>query len=573
MLSLARGPYLKEPNPELDLNLAVPVLASLQKIFILLRARTGHDFSLYKASTLRRRIARRMNIHQIHDHKGYIRYLEENVQEADLLFKELLIGVTGFFRDPDAFAALCKLALPQLISATADGGSLRVWVPGCSTGEEAYSIAILLRECMDRIKLRVKVQIFATDIDRRAIDAARAGLYPDGIRADVSRDRLQRFFVQEGDFHRISKELRESVIFAEQNLIRDPPFTRLDLVSCRNLLIYLHADMQKRLLPLFHHALRRGGVLYLGNSETIGSCSNLFSVLDRKSKLFQRKEGVSSAARLPVLPALSTVEDLRELRPPPVPLTEHHPSVATLAAGLLSERHAPPSLIVNERGEIIFIHGQTGLYLQPQPGQPTHNVLTMAREGLRVELAAGLRQAARTERAVVHKGLQVKTNGGFVQVDLTVSKIGNPEALRGLLLVAFDAASGSTPAPPAEPRRRGAAQRMRSGREATLERELKVTGDNLRSTIEELETAREELQSLNEELQTVNAELLGKLDELAHANDDMANLFNATDIATVFLDNELRIKSFTAHATDVIRLIPTDVGRPFSDIVSKLRYD
>ena len=598
LLRCTRGPYVKEPEP--DLGIAVPVPAAMQKIFVLLRGRTGHDFSLYKSTTLRRRIARRMNIHQIKGHKHYIRYLEENPQEIDLLFKELLIGVTNFFRDREAFEALGKNALPDLLGSKPDDAALRVWVPGCSTGEEAYSVAMLLRETMNRLKRHNDIQIFATDLDAQAIEIARIGRYPDGIGVDVGPERLKRFFTRENDHYRIKKEIRETVIFAEQNLIKDPPFTKLDLLSCRNLLIYLHADLQKRLLPLFHYALKPDGILFLGPSETIGGFSELFKVVDKKWKVFARKAGataVHAATDLPKPPAAG--EDVEAVGPLPA-AREKHPSVAELSSKLLSERYAPPSVIVNERGDIIYIHGQTGAYLRPAPGQPSHNVLAMAREGLPLEMAAALRKASRSDEEVVHKAVQVKANGGSVRVDLKVNKITNPETMRGLLMITFAPASGLAPAVSTEPPKRRTAKKKGAKRESALERELQYTKESLQSTIEalqtsneeltstneelqstneemqstneELETSKEEMQSLNEELQTVNSELQGKIDELSHANDDMTNLLNATDIATIFLSNDLRIKRFTHQASEVIRLIPSDVGRCLADIVSRLDY-
>ena len=598
LLRWAQGPYLRESEQELSATDRVSAI--MQKIFVLLRGRTGHDFSSYKTSTLRRRIARRMNIHQIEGHKQYIRYLEENPQEIDLLFKELLIGVTNFFRDADAFDALGKKALPAMVSSKREGTPLRVWVAGCSTGEEAYSLAILLRETLDRLKQHREIQIFATDLDARAIETARGGSYPDGISVDVSRERLRRFFTKEDGSYRIKKDIRETVIFAEQNVIKDPPFTRLDLISCRNLLIYLRAESQKRLLPLFHHALNPGGVLFLGTSEAIGGFSELFQVVDKKWKVFARKPG-----SVPVLAA-------QEFPPPPVSdeaadfasflsaRAERQPSIAELTYKMLAERYAPPSVIVNERGDIVYIHGHTGVYLQPAPGQPTHNVLAMAREGLRYELTAALREVARHDGKTVHKALQVKTNGGSARVDLGVDKITKPEALRGLLAVTFQAASEIVPSIRSERPAGRISKRKGTGRETALEKELQYTKESLQSTIEaletsneelkstneelqstneemqstneELETSKEEMHSLNEELQTVNSELQGKIDELSRVNDDMTNLLNATDIATIFLDNDLRVKRFTVQASDVIRLIPSDVGRPLADIVSRLRY-
>ncbi len=580
LINYTRGPFLNSPKE--DTSALLQTQPYLQKIFILLRSRTGHDFSLYKPTTLRRRITRRMNIHQINDHKHYIRYLEENPQEIDLLFKEFLIGVTSFFRDKDAFEALEKKALLELLGSKAEDDGVRVWVPGCSTGEEAYSIAILLREMIDSLKQHYNVQIFATDLDASAIETARKGVYPEGISVDVSPQRLLKYFRKEDNHYRIKKEIREIVVFAEQSLIKDPPFTKLDLISCRNLLIYLNADLQKRLLPLFHYALKPNGVLFLGTSESISSFTTLFQVIDKKSKLFSRKPGttgVQSTTNFPTVNRKTETGGDMNLEPF-VNVLEKRPNIADMLAKLLSERYAPPSVIVNERGDIIYIHGHTGHYLQPAPGQPNLNILAMAREGLRYELAAALSKANRHDDEVINKIVQIKSNGDFRGVSLSVNKIVNPEALRGLLLVTFDTVTTKVISNDLPEQTLSHSKKSSTNRELSLTQELQYTKEGLQSTIEELETsneelksANEEMQSLNEELQTVNAELQGKIDELSQANDDMTNLLNATDIATIFLDNDLLIKRFTVQATEVIRLIQSDVGRPISDIVSKLDYD
>ncbi|MHC4442221.1 MAG: chemotaxis protein CheB [Planctomycetota bacterium] len=596
LISYTKGPHLK--TAEVDLMSSAPLPVIMKKIFVLLRSRTGHDFSYYKTSTLRRRIIRRMNIHQIKTHKNYLRYLEENPQEVDLLFKELLIGVTNFFRDPQAFDVLAANSIPNLLKARTDDKPLRVWVPGCSTGEEAYSVSIMLREAMARHKKPCEIQIFATDLDTQAIETARVGMYPDGIASDVNPKRLKKYFVKDNDHYRIRKEIRETVVFALQNLIKDPPFTRLDLLSCRNLLIYLQPEMQKRLLPLFHHALKPDGILFLGTSESTSGFSHLFKTIDKKWKVFQRKEGISSVQMPAEVPLQLPAKEPEDIDSYAYRGKDIQPNIAEQSSKLLTERYAPPSVLINEQGEIIYIHGKTGLYLQPAPGQPTHNIHTMAREGLQLALAAAVRKAINQDGEVVHKDVQIKANGGHVSVDLKVSRIATPESLRGLLLVTFDSTSRLEPESTAKVKR--APKKKRRGREAELETELQYTKSNLQSTIEELETSNEELkstneelqstneelqstneeletskeemQSLNEELQTVNVELQGKIEALSQANDDMANLLNATDVATIFLDNDLNIKRFTTQASKVIRLIHSDIGRPIADIVSKLNY-
>jgi len=573
---------------------------TLHKIFILLRDRTGNDFALYKENTIHRRIERRMNVHQIESLKQYLRFLQANPHELDALFQELLIGVTSFFRDPQAFEVLQQKVLPALVEGKPEGATLRLWVAGCSTGEEAYSLAILFREFLTEKKLRLTVQIFASDLDSQAIDAARAGLYPVGIAGDLTPARLQRFFTKEDSSYRVKKEIRDLVVFATHNLLTDAPFTKLDLLSCRNLLIYLDAQAQHKILPLFHYALKPNGVLFLGTSETVGEYDQLFTVIDRKWKLFRRTAEPGTVPRLERFPQglmKGTTETRAEADA--ALLTTRPASIPALIQQLLVSRYAPSAVVVNARGEVVYIHGHTGAYLEPAPGPPTHHLVEMAREGLRHDLATALHQAAGQEEDVVRRGLRVHANGEVILVDLLVRKITEPEALRGLYLVTFDtvrrgkaAVSKSVSARAAAPLKKGERglmqeleftkqrlQRTIEEQQTTNEElkstneELQSTNEELQSTNEELETAKEELQSLNEELLTVNAELQAKLDALAEAHDDLQNLLNSTEIATIFLDNELRIKRFTSEAKRVSCLMAVDVGRPLSDIVSKLVDD
>ncbi|MCS6289073.1 MAG: PAS domain-containing protein [Nitrospira sp.] len=572
----------------------------LQKIFLLLRDRTGNDFSLYKENTIQRRIERRMNVHQIEDLGQYLRFVRANPSELDALFQELLIGVTSFFRDPQAYDVLLHKGLPTLVEAKPEGAPLRVWVAGCSTGEEAYSLAILLREYLTQRKRRLTVQIFASDLDGRAIDTARAGLYPIGIAGDMTPERLQRFFTKEDSSYRVKKEIRDMVVFATHNVLTDAPFTKLDLLSCRNLLIYLEAKAQQKLLPLFHYALKPDGILFLGSSETIGGYERLFAVIDRKWRLFSRIAGPGTFPRLDPIPAgsMRTSAETRidEDRSAGV---ARPASIPDLIQRLLVVRYAPAAVIVNDRGDVVYIHGHTGAYLEPAPGPPSHHLLEMAREGLRHELATALHLAAGREQEIVRRVVQVAADDGVMLVDLTVQRLAEPEALQGLFLVTFDqvrparsAARKSAAVPAAAGQKKGEAglkqelAYMKQRLQRTIEElqtsneelrssneELQSTNEELQSTNEELETAKEELQSLNEELVTVNAELQGKLDTLEEVNDDLQNLLNSTEVATIFLDNELRIKRFTSEAKRVSNLITIDVGRPLSDIVSKLAYD
>ncbi len=595
LIAYTQGPYLTTPDHEVgEAGLPEP----MQKILVLLRMRTGHDFSAYKSNTIRRRIERRINVHQVKGPEQYQRLLQENPHELDLLFQELLIGVTSFFRDPDAFVALAKTVVPELLAARPEHSPVRVWVAGCSTGEEAYSLAMLLQEGMDKVKF--PVQIFATDLDQEAIDAARAGRYPEGIARDARPQRLARFFVKEDDGYRIKKEIREMVIFAPQNVLQDPPFTKLDLITCRNLLIYVKPAAQERLLALFHYALKPGGFLFLGSSESNTGLGDHFEAMNKKWKIFKRKDTALRQALPDGFAPPAAPGAAGPGRPGDVADRTRKQLLSTLIEKTLLTRFAPASVIVNDRGDILYIHGRTGDYLEPATGQPRLNILEMAREGLRLELPSALRRAAAQTGEVVHEGVRVKTNGAYSPVRLTVVQLTEPESVRGLLLVTFALEPAATPPAPGRP----AARRVKvpsPGRVPDLERELQYTKETLQSTVEEvqtaneelkstneelqstneelqsaneeLETSKEEMQSLNEELQTVNAQLQGKLDDLGQANDDMQNLLNSTAIATIFLDQHLHIKRFTMEATKLVKLIPSDVGRPIGDLASNLRYD
>ena len=417
---------------------------AMKKVFILLRAQTGHDFSQYKQSTINRRVERRMAVHQIERLNEYVRHLQQTPAEVEALFRDLLIGVTNFFRDPEAFAALKEQVIPRLCADKDAGAAIRVWVPGCSTGEEAYSIAILLQEQMELLKQSFKVQVFATDIDRQAIEQARTGVYPASIAADISPERLSRFFVQEpdGTAYRVNKSLRDLLVFSEQDVIKDPPFSKLDLISCRNLLIYMGGDLQKKLMPLFHYALNPGGTLFLGTSETVGEFADLFATLDRKSKLYQRKEDGSGAQRPAMgkyLPPLT--EGGAASRPSAKAPGESKLRLRELTERALLQQYAPVGALINQRGDILYLHGRTGLYLEPAPGEAGMNILKMAREGLRQELTTALHKAVASRDPVRHPGLRVKTNGDFTLVDLTVRPVtAGPDAATdsALFLVIFE---------------------------------------------------------------------------------------------------------------------------------------
>ena len=565
---------------------------ALGRVGVVVRAHTGHDFSQYKPSTLWRRLDRRMRVHQVQDPLTYVRLLQERPGEIDVLLRELLIGVTSFFRDAHAFEALARQAIPRIVAERTDGKPIRVWVPGCSTGEEAYSIAILLYEELERAAKRVPLQIFATDLDPHAIQTARTGRYPEGITSDVSADRLARFFIKEESVFRVAREVREGVVFSQHNLAQDPPFTRIDLVSCRNVLIYFEPTLQARVLPLFHYALVPGGWLLLGPSETVRGFEELFHPVDRKARLFSRQASKRLPPSLPSTPAVRASVPPTP-RPPPAPT----PGMAELAQRALIDRFALPSVIVNRRGEVVYYaHGELGDYVEPPAGRPTTQLVELVREGIRLELSAALRQAAGQDAEVVRTHLEIRRRGrgrSPLRANLRVRRIADPEALKGLLLVSFEPVANAKqkqPAARATPVRRVAAleeelahtrltlQTTVEELEATNEdlkssnEELQSTNEELQSSNEELETTKEEMQSLNEELQTLNVQLQTKLDDLSQANDDLANLFDATEIATVFLDRNLCVRRFTPAVRKVIRLIDSDLGRPIGDLATDLDY-
>lgn len=582
---------------------AKPILKNselLDKVFMLLRTRSGHDFSNYKHNTILRRIDRRMAVHQIGKMSDYVRYIQDDPRELDILFKELLIGVTNFFRDKEAFDILKNKVIKKLFERQSRDRIIRIWVPGCATGEESYSIAMLCYDVMSNMKANFNVQIFATDIDNGAIETARQGLYPSSISADVSPEYLERYFNKEESFHKVKKEIRDMVVFALQNVIADPPFSKIDLISCRNLLIYLGAELQKKVLPMFHYALRKDGFLFLGSSESVGEFSELFSVEDRKWKIFRRKE-VDSFER----PAFNVMSHLSpgsrdDAMSSELMATKGKPNLRHLVEAIILGEYGPTAVIINEKNDILYIHGKAGKYLEPPVGEFSGDILAMARPGLKLELATSIRKASVQKMSIRSEGLSVKTNGGNQEINLVVKPLLEPPSMEKSLLVIFEdippenAVQASVKPQGANkseehPRVQHLEQELRSTKEylqTTIEEletaneelkstneELQSSNEELQSTNEELETSKEELQSVNEELTTVNAEHQQKIDELSKATSDLNNLLASTEVGTIFLDIHLNIQRFTPAVTEFINLIHSDIGRPVSHIVSNIDYD
>ncbi len=580
------GSYVVAPEQAREENFSPD---DINAILRFLRSRLGHDFKEYKPSTIHRRIQRRMSVHGIDKPVDYLSFLHENRQEAQMLFSELLISVTSFFRDPEAFAALRDTYLPPVIQQWPENHEFRVWDAGCATGEEAYSMAIVLDEIRRQYGKTVTIRVFATDLDAQAIEHARQGRYPASIAVDVSPERLQRYFVTEGaDGYAVRKEIREMVVFAQQNMLSDPPFLHLHMVVCRNVLIYLQGHLQKLLLPLFHHALEEDGLLFLGSSESVGPESRLFDALDRRWKVFRRQ---NVPTQLPAMPMkVKTAQEPGREKPGAVP-EGRRPGGDRLIERMFLEQYVPVSIVFDHEGRISYIHGRTGAWFEPEQRQPHNNIFEMAREGLQFPLRTAAHQALQRKERIVRHGIRVRTNGDFDTIDLAVNRIAAPEALRGLL-VATITPTGRATQPAAETPRR--AEDPQPGTHIELEQELAYcretnqtlveemqstreemlsANEELQSTNEELQSSKEEMESLNEELSTLNSELDAKVQELSRARDDMQNLLNSTELAVIFLDYQLHIKRYTPRARLFAGLRDSDIDRPISDLQLKMESD
>jgi two-component system, chemotaxis family, CheB/CheR fusion protein len=587
--------YVSDPHLKGDLQAVTRTEQRpevMEELFNLLESQTGHDFSLYKKSTSGRRIERRMGAHNIRSLSSYLSFVQRNPAEVHTLFKELLIGVTHFFRDPEAFKNLSKVLMATLRTRPRYS-TLRIWAPGCSTGEEPYSLAILLHECMSNLKKHFPVQIFATDIDSQAINLARAGVYSASAVAELRAERLKRFFLKDNGAYRVKKEIRDMLIFAEQDLIRDPAFSKLDLISCRNLLIYLEPKLQKQLVRLFHYALKPGGLLFLGTSESVGNFSNLFSPVVKKSRIFRRRNVDASADEaIGQFLARPLRHGRTDVRPAQPIKDDKGPVITKVTEKKLLEKYPSPSVLINQNGEIVYAFGRPGKYLELAQGHAALNIQEVANSGIKEALTAAIHESVNERKRVSVQGVILGPETELKKIKVIVEPLDvKPDRNVEMMVVTFEdigpiEMKGGTP------------KHGRGTGGAQIERELKVTRERLKRSLEdvelsneelksaneesqstneelqsaneELETSKEELQSINEELVTVNAELQNKVEELTVLNDDVRNLLDNTNIATIFLDKQLHIKRFTPEATKIVNLIPTDIGRPLSHLVFNL---
>ena len=584
-------PVLKA-DPEVEMK----DKSSMEKIVNLLRIHTGNNFELYKKNAIYRRIERRMKIHQIDKIASYVLFLNENPKEIDILFRELLIGVTNFFRDAAVWDNLKETILPELLSKMEPGSILRAWVPGCSTGEEVYSLAIVFREALEKINPNVgfSLQIFATDLDNEAIEIARKGIFPASIEENVSAERLKHFFLKTDDGYLINTDIREKVVFAQHNIIMHPPFTKIDILSCRNLLIYMEPELQKKMIGLFYYSLNPEGIMILGSSETLGTQNHLFNSIDLKWKIFKRADALLAPDLIDfptIFSRSKTVGTAKES------LSLSTQNIQAQTNEFLLQHYAPAGVLVNVEGDIIYVSGHTGKYLEPAVGKANMNIFAMLREGLRNEFSVAFRKAVLKKELVVLHNIKVGTNGGTHLINVSIQWIDKPEPLKGKVMVIFKDVqdiSDSKLAARKEKKTLDSIRLMELEKELkyarekiqdTLEamqssqeelrftnEELQSTNEELQSTNEELMSSKEEMQSMNEELQTLNAELQSKVDDFTKVNNDMINLLNSTDIATLFLDKEMNIRRFTSHAVEIFKLIKSDIGRPFTDLVSDLIY-
>jgi len=596
LIQYLNHPAIREPQAESDFTMNQTNHTHLQKILMLLRSNTGHDFTLYKKSTIVRRIERRIAFHQLSDYVDYINYLRENPSEIMLLFNELLIGVTKFFRDRDAFEAL-KSKLYPILALKKESDPIRIWIAGCSTGEEAYSIAMLVIEFLDTVKLSKvpKLQIFATDLDPQAIDHARSASYFSNIVSEISPERLNRFFIKVNEGYVVKKEVREMIVFAQHNLIKDAPFTRLDLLCCRNVLIYLTSELQKKIIPVFHYSLATNGLLFLGPAESVGTFGDSFASLDNKWKIMQKKEGTAALGNMLDFPFHVANQTNKNLKIH-LPVKSLKSPMAETFHKILLENFTPTSLLLNERGDILYINGQTSRFMQINSGEAIFNIHRLAKEELRYAVGNALHQAWDKKDKVEVPEIKVRDGDQTYLVGFRVDYIVEVP-LQDMLLITFNdygpvKKRRGDKGKNIDPSRQGAVEELekeliytKQQLHSTIEQmetsleELKSTNEELQSTNEELQstneealTTKEEMQSLNEELMTINLQYQNKAEELTQLNNDMKNLLDNTEIGTIFLDNQLNILRFTPQVTRLFNVIPGDVGRSITHIVSNFEY-
>lgn len=568
-------------------------LSSIEKIILLVRSKTGHDFSQYKKNTIYRRVERRMMVHKIDHLAVYIRFLMENPEETEILFKEMLIGTTRFFRDHELWQFLVYDIFPELIKSKPDKYTLRLWIPACSTGEEAFSYAFSLREAIESFHSyrNITVQIFASDLDSRAIEKARRGIYNEGIAASVSSERLDKYFTKSGNIFKINADIREMVVFAVQDVISDPPFTKVDLISCRNLLIYHEQELQKKLLSVFHYSLKPEGLLILGNSETTGSQSILFDPVNSRFRVFRKR----SFEKTSIIDFPTKVKepniDSNEIKTP----VKSFDNIQALTDTLILQQYSPAGVLVNSEGDIIYLTQRSGKYLEPAAGKANMNIFSMLREGFALEFPVAFRRAVKSFEKITLKNIKIDSGSDYQLVDVIIQQIEKPLALKGLILIVFrDVTSFKGLTKSGSGRNANGPltelemehQRLKEELQNTLEamqvseeelksanEELQSTNEELQSTNEELTTSKEEMQSMNEELQAVNLELMNKVDEFTAVSNDMRNLLESTEIATLFLTKDLRVRRFTSGVKKIFNLIEQDLGRSLSDMASDLDYE
>ena len=595
LLRYIRHRYISEPDG-IETDAPDSKSSRLDPVLALLRVRSGHDFGSYKRATLQRRINRRMSLANVKTIPDYAELLRMNADEIKALTKDLLISVSGFFRDPEAWRTLDETVLAPLAGERAAGTEIRIWMPGCATGEEAYTLVMLAIERAEATHKQFNLKVFATDSQEANLKAAREGIYPEAALTGVSPERRRRFFDRLGGSYRVKNELREGIVFAQQNLLRDPPFSHLNLITCRNLLIYLEPEAQKKVVALFHFALEDGGNLFLGNAETIGQHDELFDTVSQKWRIYRRIGPTRhDLVDFPVFGAPPSVHHTEDPKRHEAAVPEAR--AAAVARRVLLERYAPASVLIDHKARILYFHGPTGDYLEPPSGEPTRDLPAMAREGLRPRLRAAVRRAIDTNRSVSFDA-EVHQGGTARLVSVTVAPLAAAASSGALLLVSFE-----TPPPKLPARARTVSPKARDRKESdaasrhVLEEELKATRAELRSTVEqmesgneelkaaneevtsmneelqssneELETSKEELQSYNEELHTINNELHHKVQDLENLTNDQNNLLAGTEIATIFLDTDSRIRWFSPASGTLLNLMPTDVGRPLAHFAPK----